>query len=96
MSQMNNSTLQEADNIINGDRQDQYGNPENAFEKIATLWQFHLDNRKPAPLSNADVAIMLAYMKFGRMYGTKHKRDTAIDICGYMAIYNDKLTNGVE
>lgn len=89
---MQNNTLEQADKIINGERQDSYGNPEDSFLKVARYWQAYLDNRNTLdPLNKQDIALMMTLFKIAREQGTGHKADNAIDACGYLAIYNDRL-----
>jgi len=91
-------SLREADKLINGARQDQYGNPEMSFEMISTMWQIYLDNRPQPqePLEAKDVAIMMTLMKVCRMCGQKWKRDNVLDAIGYLAILADRLTGEKE
>lgn len=93
---MNSPTLEKADNCINGERQDQYGSPEDSFEIIARLWQVHLDHRAKGTLTAADVAIMMSLFKHARMYGQKWAPDNAVDACGYLAILADRIKKGAE
>lgn len=72
--------LDEAKKIVSGDRDKQYGAPEDSFSDIAKLWSAYLG----IELSSIDVATMMVLMKIGR---NKYlpKKDTFIDICGYSA-----------
>lgn len=94
---MNSPTLEKADSIIHGDRQDQYGNPEDSFSIIADFWNVYLYEKCKwtegdlANLNAQDVAIMMTLFKIARMFGKEWSRDNAIDACGYLAILNDKL-----
>lgn len=42
MTQIKNDILAEADRIINGERQEQYGKPEDSFVLIAEYWNRYL------------------------------------------------------
>jgi hypothetical protein len=84
-------TLKRADEIINGERQDDYGSPEDSFGIIAAFWELHLNYRKPGSLRADDIAIMMSLFKHARMYGQKWAKDNAVDACGYLAILNDRL-----
>lgn len=104
-SEMKSETLKRADDIIHGERQDQYGNPEESFQVIADYWTAYLSTEKDEivhfaeltdPLSficlkPKDVAIMLALMKIARMSGQQWHKDNAVDACGYLAILNDRI-----
>lgn len=85
-------TLQAADKVINGERQDQYGHPEDSFAKVARYWQAYLENREAEKKIDAkDVALMMTLFKIAREQGQAHKGDNCVDACGYLAIYNDRL-----
>ena len=75
--------LEEASNIINGARQEEYGKPEDSFQKIADYWSTYLDH----PISPQDVSLMMILLKVARVpEGKKASRDTMVDIAGYAAI----------
>lgn len=74
--------LEKAKEIINGERQGQYGKPENSFQRIAEFWSGYLGKE----LSDYDVANMMILMKVARNAGGVYKDDNWIDICGYAAI----------
>ena len=83
------SILGEALKIINGHRQDDYGSPEDSFQHIANYWNTYFkqvaDYREEG-LTAEDVAIMMVLFKIARL-GHGYTRDSAVDICGYAAIY---------
>lgn len=90
------SSLSEAYKIINGDRQDSYGNPEDSFALIAKYWQTYLSHRLQhesgaVRLSALDVAHMMVLFKTARMSGQAPCRDNYIDAQGYLAIAADRL-----
>lgn len=72
--------LDEAKRIVCGDRDQQYGKPEDNFEKISKLWSYYLTY----PISKGDVAMMMILLKVARE-GEKHKNDNLVDIAGYAA-----------
>lgn len=78
----------EAYKIINGDRQDDYGDPEDSFAFIAKLWTAYLENACCIPsrtfclIKQEDVAKMMILLKLAR--GNNH--DNFVDICGYAAL----------
>ena len=75
--------LEEAARIIGGARQEEYGKPEDSFQKIADYWGTYLDH----PISSQDVALMMVMLKVARVpEGQKASRDTMVDIAGYAAI----------
>jgi hypothetical protein len=72
------SILIEAEEIINGKRQEDYGSPEDSFSNIAELWTAYLGTE----LGAVDVAHMMILLKVARNTN-KTKRDNAVDIAGY-------------
>lgn len=80
--------LLKAVEIINGERQDSYGNPEDTFEEIAWVWNWWLDSDN-APITAADVAMMMALMKIAREKNGSGKTDNVVDACGYLGLYED-------
>lgn len=72
--------LREAARIISGDRNKQYGSPEDNFERTAKIWSVILG----IEISNEDVAMMMVGLKVAR-YASKSgfQGDTWIDIAGY-------------
>lgn len=77
------SILTEAEQIINGSRNSDYGDPTESFEKIAQIASL---------LTNKDLdadtccAVMMA-VKLTRQ-SFKHKRDNLVDLAGYAEIMN--------
>lgn len=77
--------LRAAEQMVNGSRQEDYGDPEDNFSKIAKLWSAYCD----FTFSAHDVAMMLSLMKVGRISAAykqgKYKKDSYIDGPGYIA-----------
>lgn len=77
--------LDKAKSIILGNRDKQYGKPEDNFRVISEYWTCYLCNSgREVVLSAKDVAVMLALFKIGRETGS-HKEDNIIDAIGYLA-----------
>ena len=72
--------LREAAKIISGDRDLQYGGPEENFTRIAKIWSVIVGTE----ISSEDVAMMMVGLKLAR-YASKSgfQPDTWIDIAGY-------------
>jgi len=72
--------LREAARIISGDRDVQYGGPEENFERIAKIWGVILSTN----ITREDVAMMMVGLKVAR-YASKSgfQPDTWIDVAGY-------------
>lgn len=77
--------LLEAFNVVNGKRQDAYGNPEDSFALIAAYWSAFL-KRRVTPL---EVSQMMMLLKIARMSGQRHHEDNFVDLAGYAAIAAD-------
>ena len=75
--------LDTAKSIVGGERQDQYGNPEDNFERIAALWTTYLN--ADVMLQPADVACMMMLLKIARIATGTGKDDNWVDIAGYAA-----------
>ena len=67
---------------INGERQDSYGNPEDSFGMIASMWSAYLGIEVMA----SEVAHMMCLLKIARERGGKGKRDNLVDLIGYAAL----------
>lgn len=92
--------LETAERITRGERQEQYGKPENNFAAIADLWSAYLYNTQQLPegidLSPDDVAVMMILFKIGRLATGAGSADTWIDIAGYAACGGEIATARAE
>lgn len=72
--------LREAARIIAGDRDVQYGGPEENFERISRIWSVILG----VNITQEDVAMLMIGLKIAR-YANKSgfQPDTWVDIAGY-------------
>ncbi len=72
--------LREAARIINGDRNKQYGTPEDNFDNIARIWSVIFRRH----FTTEDVAMAMVGMKLARFASNSgFQADTWIDIAGY-------------
>lgn len=79
--------LDEANRLIHGDRQAQYGPPEENFKNIAKFWNIRFAHllKDGAEFAPSDVAVAMVFLKLARdMQG--FKLDTAVDGAGYLAL----------
>ncbi len=74
-------TLERALGCVCGERQDQYGTPEDNFGRIAKLWSVYLDFE----VSSVDVAMMMALLKIARIQTGTATEDSFVDLAGYAA-----------
>lgn len=74
--------LEEAADIISGQRDAQYGGPEDNFGRIAKIWSVVLG----IDISREDVAMMMVGLKVARFANKSgFQADTWVDIAGYAA-----------
>lgn len=88
--------LTNANKCVNGDREQDYGSPENNFKTIATMWNAYLNNRtggKIVTLEAKDVAAMLCLLKVARISSGHSKADNWIDLAGYAACGGELESN---
>jgi len=80
--------LETAKEIVTSDRNKQYGEPEDNFDTIASLWNAYLVGKHSdgAVITAKDVALMMVLFKVGRILtSTTVKEDSYIDAAGYIA-----------
>lgn len=73
--------LEAARKCVCGDREEDYGSPEDNFARIAGMWSAYLG----IPIETWDVAAMLAQLKIARIGSGHAKADNWIDLAGYAA-----------
>lgn len=81
----NASVLAEAEAIVHGPRQADYGTPLDNHQRTANLWNAYLataGEERPAPLSPRDVCMLNILQKISRDRFCP-KRDNLVDIAGY-------------
>lgn len=81
--------LREADQIVRGERQDDYGDMRVSFDQIAAYWTVYLDRKLVDPplsfkLTGVDVANLMILLKMSRAQH-RQQRDSYVDIAGYVA-----------
>lgn len=84
--------LREAERIIYGDREDEYGSPAVNLQATADLWSAYLERQLNAPIKPYDVALMMVLLKVSRAKnGGQTSIDHFVDIAGYAAIAGELL-----
>lgn len=73
--------LDAAKAIVTGEREKQYGSPEDNFDVIARLWSTYAGHS----FTPVDVAMMMTLLKVARIKTGHYKADSYIDACGYLA-----------
>lgn len=86
--------LNEAFQVINGDRQDSYGKPEDSFQIISEFWSTYLKHRFKIDilLTPLDTVHLMSLFKHARLLGQAPVRDNYRDAVGYLAIAADRLS----
>ena len=74
-----------------GEREQDYGSPEDSFALIGKLWSAYMG----APVSPKDVAMCMALLKVARIKAG-NKADSFIDLAGYAACAGEIATGGEE
>lgn len=74
-------TLENALKCVCGERQDQYGSPEDNFERISRLWTAYLGYK----VTPVDVSMMMALLKIARIKTGTATDDSFVDLAGYAA-----------
>ena len=80
----NKSILAEAEDIVNGSRQSDYGDANESFSRIATIASV-MTGKELAPEDCC--AVMMAVKLVRESFN--HKRDNLVDLCGYAHIMNE-------
>lgn len=72
--------LEKAANTIDGDRDKEYGGPEDSFNTIARIWSVMMGHE----FTPTDVAMMMAGLKLARLANTRGEHlDSWVDLAGY-------------
>jgi len=78
--------IDEAKELIEGQRRIDYGDAGDCFDKISSLWSTYLGKRLQSDLTSFDVINMMILLKVARNSNGVHTRDTYVDIVGYAAL----------
>ncbi|MCM1363422.1 MAG: DUF6378 domain-containing protein [Ruminococcus sp.] len=81
--------LDEAKKCVCGQRERDYGSPEDNFTTISRFWEAYLTAtnphlKMPINITPKDVAAMMALLKVARI-ATGHSPDSFVDLAGYAA-----------
>lgn len=78
--------LKEAEQCVCGNREQDYGTPEDSFQRIADLWSayFGFDDGF-WKFKAVDVAVMLGLLKIARLANNPEHMDSWVDLAGYAA-----------
>ena len=73
--------LEKARSCVCGERQTDYGTPEDSFKAIASLWSAYTGH----DYSPIDVAMMMGLLKIARIKTGRATEDSFVDLAGYAA-----------
>jgi hypothetical protein len=79
------SEMAEANALVNGERQADYGSPRSNYEGIAKVWSGILWPILKRDILPEEAALMMAGLKLQRE-AMKHKRDNIVDAHGYLLV----------
>jgi hypothetical protein len=90
-------TLDRAKQCVCGQRENEYGSPEDNFRSIAVLWSAY----KNTDFTPTDVAMMMALLKIARIKTGTATEDSFVDLAGYAACgaeiaSTDKIKNAIS
>jgi hypothetical protein len=78
-----------ADELVNGDRNNQYGDPIQDFARTADMWTAYLsgvaEREGGVIIQPSDVAAMMGLLKISRIAWSPNKQDSWADLAGYAA-----------
>ena len=99
-SQRREELLNEAKACVCRDRNNHYGDAEDNFQDIASLWNIAFGMKKEVLFTSLDVAIAFALVKIARMSTSPELLDHWVDLAGYAAcgggIVKLKQEEGIE
>jgi hypothetical protein len=83
--------FEQAQSIVDGKRQDDYGVPERNFDGISKAWSGILVEKLKSDITPQEVSMMMVALKLVRE-ANRHKDDNIVDAAGYL-ILTDRLTD---
>lgn len=91
--------LDKAAECVCGQREQEYGTPEDSFKLIAELWEPYLRAKcvsrgANVDVSPEDVAVMMALLKVARIAGPTPTADSFVDLAGYAACAAECWSDG--
>lgn len=94
-------TLAEAQKCVCGQREEEYGSPENNFAFIGRSWTDYVNTKCRKPdgsfcIDAHDVGIMMVQLKVARIASGQIKPDNYVDGAGYFACSAEIATGGIK
>ena len=88
--------LQQAHDLVYGERQQDYGTPVKNFTQIAMVWNGLLAHKLSKPITAVDVTLLMDGLKSVRLMNSPDHADSWIDKAGYTACGGELIPDGVE
>lgn len=87
---VNTAVLEAAKDILNGQRKEDYGNYKENFYRVTHYWNTYLGHKGilSGSILPEDVAMLMILFKISRLEHN-YTKDSAIDICGYITLYDN-------
>lgn len=76
------SVCTEADELINGQRAEDYGDAKESFQRIASIWSAVLCHT----VTPHEVCLCMIGLKLSRLASQPTHHDSQVDVCGYAAL----------
>lgn len=86
------ASIAQASQLINRDRDEEYGAAQLSFERISDIWTAILGTR----VTEKQVALMMAGLKIARLSYDPDSEDGWVDLIGYAALGSEVLETGIE
>lgn len=91
--------LHAAEKCVCGQREQDYGSPENNFRLIAQLWETYLrakcvSDGADVTIQPEDMAMLMALLKIARICTGTGTADSFVDLAGYAACAGEIVTGG--
>lgn len=89
------SLLQDADALINGQRQQDYGSPASNFTHIAMIWSALLAKKLNAHITAQEVTMLMVGLKQARAINQPEHIDSWVDMAGYVGCGGELVPRGL-
>lgn len=87
--------LEEAKQIVEGDRREAYGPVEESFKRHAMVWSAILQPKLKSPITPEEVTLMMVGLKLMREANSS-KHDNRVDIIGYILLRDILCTTALQ
>jgi len=84
--------LKEAELLIHGDREAEYGDNLMNHRRIATMWSVILGKKLTALIEPEEVAACMIALKVARLSENTKKKDSWVDVVGYGALGGEMVS----